>query len=215
MIRTRPEELPLGEHKVIPSFFSLRLLHKEIKAYECIMNISNNGSHNVYEVNGRFRCAQGCEANGGNGNPSPSNWISEVTFHAVETVNYICQPHIGFGMQGSVTVLNPTHSVPVLATIENNFAPQDVTIVQGQTINFINLEGNHNIHFADESRVCSIGCSDDGSNLQTTPTGFPWDINLKFYDVGEFPFYCDAHEISGSPGIIRVIPDLIFSNGFN
>jgi len=50
MIRTRPEELPLGEHKVIPSFFSLRLLHKEIKAYECIMNISNNGSHNVYEL---------------------------------------------------------------------------------------------------------------------------------------------------------------------
>lgn len=40
MIRLQPKDLPVGKQKVIPSFFYLRLLHKELKAYEC--NISHS-----------------------------------------------------------------------------------------------------------------------------------------------------------------------------
>ncbi len=40
MIRLQPEDLPQGKQKVIPSFFYLRLLHKELKAYEC--NVSHS-----------------------------------------------------------------------------------------------------------------------------------------------------------------------------
>ena len=40
MIRLTPDDLPIGNAKVIPSFFYLGLLHKEIKSYECQLSIS-------------------------------------------------------------------------------------------------------------------------------------------------------------------------------
>jgi len=40
MIRLKPEKLPTGKHKVIPSFFYLRLLHQEAKAYYCELSSS-------------------------------------------------------------------------------------------------------------------------------------------------------------------------------
>jgi len=45
MIRLDPNNLPIGSHKVIPSFFYLRLSHIETKAYTCLIeknNIANN-----------------------------------------------------------------------------------------------------------------------------------------------------------------------------
>ena len=35
-LRLNPDKLPTGELKVIPSFFYVRLLHKELKAYKCV-----------------------------------------------------------------------------------------------------------------------------------------------------------------------------------
>lgn len=40
MIRLSPNKLPIGKMKVIPSFFNLRLMHKETKAYPCELNKS-------------------------------------------------------------------------------------------------------------------------------------------------------------------------------
>ncbi len=39
-LRISPNDLPKGKHQVIPSFFYLRLMHQELKAYECIMKHS-------------------------------------------------------------------------------------------------------------------------------------------------------------------------------
>jgi len=41
VIRLNPDKLPVGELKVIPSFFYLRLRHKEIKAYQCTIEAIN------------------------------------------------------------------------------------------------------------------------------------------------------------------------------
>jgi len=42
MIRLSPDELPTGKQKVVPSFFYLRLLHKELKAYDCVLTMTKN-----------------------------------------------------------------------------------------------------------------------------------------------------------------------------
>jgi len=40
LIRLNPETLPTGEHHIIPSMFSLRFMHREIKPYKASISIS-------------------------------------------------------------------------------------------------------------------------------------------------------------------------------
>jgi len=59
MIRLQPEALPKGKQQVIPSFFYLRLLHKELKSYTCEMEVTkldaqlNNYSLKFLEIDGQ------------------------------------------------------------------------------------------------------------------------------------------------------------------
>lgn len=50
LIRLRPSQLPVGKHQVIPSFFYLRLKHKETKAYTCELSLQKNGDSQVYRL---------------------------------------------------------------------------------------------------------------------------------------------------------------------
>ncbi|NJM79859.1 MAG: septum formation inhibitor Maf, partial [Flavobacterium sp.] len=50
MIRLFPKDLPAGNRKVIPSFFYLRLLHKEVKAYNCTIELIANDANTVYSI---------------------------------------------------------------------------------------------------------------------------------------------------------------------
>ncbi|MBQ0733013.1 septum formation inhibitor Maf [Aquimarina celericrescens] len=49
-IRINPDDLPLGDIKVIPSFEYCRLKHKEIKAYTAKASIKNDGETNIYSI---------------------------------------------------------------------------------------------------------------------------------------------------------------------
>lgn len=50
-IRIKPEDLPTGKLKVIPSFFYLRLKHKETQAYFCDAKITEEKTTSTYEMN--------------------------------------------------------------------------------------------------------------------------------------------------------------------
>tara|TARA_B100000768_G_scaffold58711_1_gene56792 strand:+ start:17182 stop:18069 length:888 start_codon:yes stop_codon:yes gene_type:complete len=50
-IRIKPEDLPTGKLKVIPSFFYLRLKHKETQAYFCDAKITEDKTTSTYEMN--------------------------------------------------------------------------------------------------------------------------------------------------------------------
>jgi len=63
--------------------------------------------------------------------------------------------------------------------------------------------------------ICSEGCIGDGINLETNPTGFPWDIYVRFDDIAEIPYFCANHEQTGTGGIITVVSEIIFNNGFD
>ncbi|MEP4534210.1 MAG: hypothetical protein ABJ004_14055 [Cyclobacteriaceae bacterium] len=50
-IRVNPDDLPTGTHRVIPSFFFLRLSHNDIKAYNCDLNLhKKNDSLSTYQI---------------------------------------------------------------------------------------------------------------------------------------------------------------------
>lgn len=64
------------------------------------------GFHNVVSQSANFRCAEGCDSNGGNGDPSSSGWSVTLTFNRPGTFDFYCEPHgsPGVGMAGTVTV---------------------------------------------------------------------------------------------------------------
>jgi len=57
--------------------------------------------HNV--VGPGFRCAQGCDGEGGNGNPTIASWTVTRTFTSPGTINYRCEVHAPI-MSGTITV---------------------------------------------------------------------------------------------------------------
>ena len=70
-------------------------------------------AHNVQSDPGSvttFRCANGCDATGGDGAPSAAGWTATVTFPTAGTIPYFCFVHGaagGVGMSGTVTVTVP------------------------------------------------------------------------------------------------------------
>jgi plastocyanin len=70
-------------------------------------NMNVGIAHNVRADNGSFRCANGCDGEGGNGNPAANGWSFTRTFNAAGTIPYFCQIHGqvgGAGMSGTIVV---------------------------------------------------------------------------------------------------------------
>jgi len=72
-------------------------------------------AHNVRADDGSFRCANGCDGDGGNGNTSSALWSFTKTFNTPGTIKYYCEAHGdrgGIGMAGSITVTAATPPPP-------------------------------------------------------------------------------------------------------
>ncbi|MBT8263315.1 MAG: septum formation inhibitor Maf [Bacteroidia bacterium] len=50
LVRINPEELPTGDLLILPSMESLRLRHKEVRAYEAVASLKQGDSLTTYEV---------------------------------------------------------------------------------------------------------------------------------------------------------------------
>ena len=80
---------------------------------------ANPGFHNARsdtDAVTQFRCANGCDDDGGDGAPSGNAWTATVTFPTAGTVGYYCEIHGGdggIGMSGVITVVG-TGGTPVL-----------------------------------------------------------------------------------------------------
>lgn len=173
-------------------------------------------NHNVAstDLNYLFRCADGCDDTGGNGNPLGNGWISEVTFHKSNgSIPYVCEPHVGFGMTGSIAVQTPQEYAAVEVNIGDGFVPQNLTIAQYDRVKFSNGGGEHNVAADDDSFRCADGCRDDGVEGVDVPLGFDWEFFMQFNQPGIYTYHCDNPEHNES-GIIEVISEVIFANGF-
>jgi len=77
-----------------------------IKAGDSVTWMNFGGSHNVMADDGSFRCANGCDDTGGDGEVSGAAWSATRTFNTPGTIGYFCQQHgsPGVGMFGTITV---------------------------------------------------------------------------------------------------------------
>jgi hypothetical protein len=50
MIRLNPQKLPIGKMNIIPSLSMLRFLHKDLKGYECEMDLKTTNETTVYRL---------------------------------------------------------------------------------------------------------------------------------------------------------------------
>ena len=62
------------------------------------------GLHNVVADDGSFRCANGCDGSGGDGNAAANAWSVTITFPTAGSVPYNCEVHVAVGMTGTVIV---------------------------------------------------------------------------------------------------------------
>lgn len=172
-------------------------------------------AHNVYSM-GRFRCANGCDANAGDGTPSSAAWIAEVTFRIPETVAYQCQPHVQFGMVGTVVVQNPSSGTThqIAADPDNMFTPNNLQITAGDVVYISNQGGEHNFQADDGSIICADGCEGDGQIVETNPTGFGWEFYRRFNTPQVIAYHCANPNHPAQTGILTVLSDVIFINGF-
>jgi len=85
-----------------------------IQPGDSVTFVNIGGNHNVVADDGSFRCAHGCDGDGGNGNASTDFWVATITLSTPGTVGYFCEPHgsPGEGMYGSIEVLAPAAPPP-------------------------------------------------------------------------------------------------------
>ena len=75
-----------------------------IEAGDTVTWLNAGGFHNVRATDGSFRCANGCDGQGGNGDPSLAAWEFSLIFNDPGTIDYDCEVHVSLGMVGSITV---------------------------------------------------------------------------------------------------------------
>jgi plastocyanin len=77
-----------------------------IQAGDTVTWTNVGGTHNVASDTGAFRCANGCDGDGGNGAVSGSAWHATRQFNQAGTFGYHCDLHgaPGSGMHGTVVV---------------------------------------------------------------------------------------------------------------
>ncbi len=66
--------------------------------------VNLGGDHNVTANDGSFRCANGCDGSGGNGDPATNAWSVTITFRDAGSVPYNCEVHVAVGMTATVIV---------------------------------------------------------------------------------------------------------------
>jgi plastocyanin len=86
------------------------------------------------------------------------------------------------------SALAANQAVTTTSMPTDRFSPTSVTVTQGESVTWSNTDGQHNVHF------------DDNSFLQP-PDPLQWDtrwtVSRTFNAIGSFRYYCDVH---GGPG---------------
>lgn len=95
---------------------------------------NGGGFHNVASDTGLFRCANGCDGAGGNGNLSSAAWTATVQFNNPGTFGYFCEQHGGVGgvgMAGKV-IVNGVAATPDFSIAADS---ANLTLTQGSATN--------------------------------------------------------------------------------
>jgi len=138
--------------------------------------------HNVFALDGSFRCASGCDDQGGDGTPV-GNWTFTRVFNKAGTIPYECQVHGPMGMMGSIVVQG---SAPSSGSLEFSAATYSVAENGGSISIAVDRTGGSagavSVHFATAD---STGVA--GKNYTATSGTLNWgagDSAAKTFTVG-------------------------------
>jgi plastocyanin len=91
----------------------------EIAVGDTVTFVNGGGFHNVKsdpDAVTEFRCADGCDETGGNGDLSSDAWEATVAFPTAGTAGYYCEQHGGAGgagMSGLITIVGGTPTAEI------------------------------------------------------------------------------------------------------
>jgi plastocyanin len=78
------------------------------------------------------------------------------------------------------------------------YQPKEVTVLIGDTVFWHNNSGEHNVHFANGTKI-------GGDPVTHSPTTTNWNAQFRFNKAGTFKYWCDAHS-DGTYGMVgRVV----------
>jgi len=127
-------------------------------------------------------------------------WTFSHQFNIPGTYIYQCDPHVYMGMVGKVTVLPNRPPIKHHVEITNmKFTPKDLLLLQGDTVEWHNAEGWHNVN-------------GDMPAYPNNPEGFfhevdgpGWTFTWVFDIPGFYDYQCDPHVYMGQTGTVRVV----------
>ena len=131
---------------------------------------NQGGGHNV-NAPGFFRCANGCDGEGGNGNPSAAAWEFTRTFNQEAVIDYHCEPHQGIGMTGRVTVESSGQTEPgsVRFAAPNVNVSESASSATALVERFGGTDGAVSVDFA-----TSDGSASAGADYEATSGTLNW-----------------------------------------
>lgn len=98
---TAPGERPQPrEHRITVANFQFSPSQLEVAVGDRVIWQNAGGFHNLRADDGSFRCAEGCDREGGDGDPSATLWSSTRTFSNAGSLRYFCEVHGGPGGSG-------------------------------------------------------------------------------------------------------------------
>jgi plastocyanin len=109
------------------------------------VTFNNNGgaSHNVHADDDSFRCSNGCRGQGSaTGDPSISDWTSQVTFTHAGTFGYHCDLHGSMGMVGTIIVKAATPTINLGGYLSGNWFIPSQGGGQGFQLEFTNANND-------------------------------------------------------------------------
>lgn len=93
----------------------------------------------------------------------------------------------------------------VTANPDFSFTPSNLTIIQGDTVTFINGGGTHNAVATSGPTTfrCANGCDGAGGNGNLASNA--WSATVTFPTPGQVIFFCEAHGNAQGGGMAGVI----------
>jgi len=156
--------------------------------------------HNVQADDNSFRCANGCDDSGGNGDVSAAHWSFTRTFSTPGTIGFYCFNHgaPGVGMHGSLTVNAVTPpTITIGGYISGNWynpqqAGQGFQIEAATNNNMVVIWFVYSPDGTQQNWIYSQGAYVTTSNTVTLPavllTGAKFPPNFVSTDVTQTPW---------------------------
>jgi len=141
---------PLGAAEVVVearSDFTFSPSVAVIEAGDTVTWVNTGGFHNVAANDGSFRCANGCDGEGGNGDPSNDEWSFSRTFENPGEIGYFCEPHLDLGMIGFIVVL-PQGQASTVRFTSTRFVADEGSVSARVTVERTGGDGGASVRWA-------------------------------------------------------------------